>query len=57
MVKREIEDFTTDFGFKDNDNWYQSLVYFKPCHIAIDVLHQCFEGLFFLKNFLNYKLK
>jgi hypothetical protein len=44
--ERSIEDFRTNLGFKITSTtyWYKNLIYFEPCHIAIDVLHQCFEG-------------
>jgi hypothetical protein len=45
--ERLINDFNTTTGFKSNTNWYNHLVYFEPCHVAIDVLHQCFEGKIF----------
>jgi hypothetical protein len=46
--ERKIEDFRNNLGFKPSTDimWYNKLIYFEPNQIAIDCLHQCFEGLF-----------
>jgi len=60
--RTNLEDFNE--GFKDCDNaWWKKLIYFKPYHICVDIMHQLFEGLFkyilkkFIQNGIIFDLK